>query len=199
MTGNLAQMRRSAFGPHLPTPDGSSRRRRSAVSAEVASIPSNSGIRRIVLAAVLLLVAGALCLAGSLGIDVAAWPHWAERESQLASSVLGDVTSVMNLGIIVGALLAAGLAGRFAPVWRSSPSSVLSAIIGGLLLGYGAILAFGCNIGALFSGVASGSLHGWLWVVAAFAGNIIGARLRPWFGQDGAVHAESGPRPAGAR
>jgi len=49
-------------------------------------------------------------------------------------------------------------------------------------MGYGARLAFGCNIGALFSGIASGSLHGWLWFGAAFIGNIIGTRLRPVFG-----------------
>ena len=57
----------------------------------------------------------------------------------------------------------------------------MAAAIGGLLLGYGARLAFGCNIGAYFGGIASGSLHGWLWLVAAFAGNMLGVRLRPLF------------------
>ena len=47
------------------------------------------------------------------------------------------------------------------------------------MLGYGARLAYGCNIGAYFSGVASGSLHGWLWLVAAFAGSVVGTHLRP--------------------
>ena len=46
----------------------------------------------------------------------------------------------------------------------------------------GARLAFGCNIGAFFSGVASTSLHGWLWIVCALAGTWIGVRLRPLFG-----------------
>jgi hypothetical protein len=36
------------------------------------------------------------------------------------------------------------------------------------MMGYGARLAYGCNIGAYFSGVASASLHGWLWFVLAF-------------------------------
>jgi len=30
------------------------------------------------------------------------------------------------------------------------------------MLGYGARLAYGCNIGAYFSGIASASVHGWL-------------------------------------
>ena len=93
-----------------------------------------------------------------------------------------DVTSVMDFGIILGALLAAILAGRFAPVWTISGRSLAAAVIGGLLLGYGARIAYGCNIGAYFSGIASGSLHGWLWLVAAFAGNAFGIRFRRGFG-----------------
>ena len=46
------------------------------------------------------------------------------------------------------------------------------------MLGYGARIAYGCNIGAYFSGIASASLHGWLWFAAAFLGNIAGTRLR---------------------
>ena len=42
--------------------------------------------------------------------------------------------------------------------------------------------AFGCNIGAYFSGILSGSLHAWLWLPAAFAGSALGVRLRPLFG-----------------
>jgi uncharacterized membrane protein YedE/YeeE len=119
----------------------------------------------------------------ALGVDVAAWPYWqGARAADLNASVLNDVTSVMNFGILLGALLAAGLAGRFAPVWRVPARSLAAAVIGGLLLGYGARVAYGCNIGAYFSGVSSSSLHGWLWFVAAFAGNMVGTRLRPLFG-----------------
>jgi uncharacterized membrane protein YedE/YeeE len=120
----------------------------------------------------------------ALGVDVASWPYWVvpAQATALRSSVLMDVTSVMDFGIILGALLAAILAGRFAPVWRISGRSMAAAVIGGVLLGYGARIAYGCNIGAYFSGIASGSLHGWLWLVAAFIGNIAGTRLRPFFG-----------------
>jgi uncharacterized membrane protein YedE/YeeE len=119
----------------------------------------------------------------ALGVDVASWPYWTTpaQATALKSSVLMDVTSVMDFGIILGALLAAILAGKFAPVLKISGRSLAAAVIGGLLLGYGARIAYGCNIGAYFSGIASGSLHGWLWLVAAFAGNIAGTRLRPLF------------------
>src|SRR3546814_7867146 len=56
-------------------------------------------------------------------------------------SVFADVTSTMNFGIIAGAFLAAGLAGRFDPAWRLPWRQVLGAALGGLLMGYGARLA----------------------------------------------------------
>jgi uncharacterized membrane protein YedE/YeeE len=96
--------------------------------------------------------------------------------------VLADGTSVTNVGIMIGALIAAMMAGRFAPAWHVPARSLVAAVIGGVLLGYGARAASGCNIGAYFSGIASGSLHGWIWLPAAFAGNILGTYLRPWFG-----------------
>lgn len=118
----------------------------------------------------------------AMGIDVASWPYWAKQAAVLKAPVVNDVTTVMDVGIILGALAAASLAGKFAPVWKIPVRSLLAAIVGGLLLGYGARLAYGCNIGAYFSGIVSGSLHGWLWLVAAFFGNVLGTRLRPLFG-----------------
>lgn len=121
---------------------------------------------------------------GLLGVDVTTWAYWA-RPGQVAalnSSILQDTTSVMNIGIMLGALLAAGLAGRFAPSFKIPGKSVAAAIIGGIMLGYGARIAFGCNIGAYFGGISSTSLHGWLWFVAAFMGSSLGSRLRPYFG-----------------
>ena len=91
----------------------------------------------------------------------------------------------MNFGIVLGAALAASLAGRFAPKAKIPLGSFLAAVVGGLLMGYGARLSFGCNIGALFSGIASGSLHGWLWFACAFVGSLAGVWARPLFGLDG--------------
>jgi uncharacterized membrane protein YedE/YeeE len=123
-------------------------------------------------------------LAAALGVPVDTWPYWTApaQAAALQASVLNDITSVMDFGIMLGALLAALLAGRFAPMWTISSRSLVAAVVGGLLLGYGARVAYGCNIGAYFSGIASGSLHGWLWLPAAFAGNVLGTLFRPFFG-----------------
>jgi uncharacterized membrane protein YedE/YeeE len=119
----------------------------------------------------------------SAGVPVETWPGFAAPAMQksLNSSLLSDITSVMDFGIILGALLAAGLARKFNPEWRVSWLHLAASVLGGLLLGYGARLAYGCNIGAFFSGIASGSLHGWLWIVCALIGNWAGIYLRPLF------------------
>ena len=123
-------------------------------------------------------------LLSAAGVPVETWPYWttSAQAAALRASVAADATSVMDAGIVLGALLAALLAGKFAPVWRMPARSLAAALVGGIMLGYGARAAYGCNIGACFSGIASGSLHGWLWLVAAFAGNAVGTRLRPLFG-----------------
>ena len=122
-------------------------------------------------------------VASGLGVDVGSWPFWQmpANAKALAAPVWEDITTVMDIGIMLGAAVAAGLAGRFAPSLKIPTRSLIAAVIGGLLLGYGSRLAYGCNIGAYFSGIASGSLHGWLWLVAAFAGNAVGVRIRPFF------------------
>lgn len=122
-------------------------------------------------------------LLAMIGTDVASWPYW-QGDPALSAPLLADVTSVMNFGIMLGALAASGLAGKFAPARSIALPSLIAAVIGGLVMGIGARLATGCNIGAFFSGTASGSLHGLVWLVFAIPGNVIGVRLRPLFRLD---------------
>lgn len=121
-----------------------------------------------------------------LGGDPGSWTYWSSGypAMSLNSSVLADTTSVMDFGVILGALLAAALAGKFAPAMKLTRMRIFTAVLGGLLLGYGARLSFGCNIGALVGGITSGSLHGWLWLVAGFCGGITGVYLRIWLKVD---------------
>jgi hypothetical protein len=77
------------------------------------------------------------------GADVASWGYWQApaKAAAVRQSVFADVTSVMDFGIVLGALIAAGLAGKFSRSWRIAARSLIAAVIGGLMLGYGARLA----------------------------------------------------------
>jgi len=108
--------------------------------------------------------------------------YWENRTELLENSVFLDSTSVVNMGVILGALLAAIWAKKFAPKATLAMKSFIITLVASIIMGYAARLAFGCNIGAFFSGVATFSLHGWVWLFAALPGVWIGARLRPYFG-----------------
>ena len=106
-------------------------------------------------------------------LDVLAGPG---QPAKYEAGFLAEKTSVMDLGIIVGALVASAAAGAFVLHRRVPRRLALGAVLGGILMGYGARIAFGCNIGAYFGGIASFSLHGWLWGVMAMAGTFAGSR-----------------------
>lgn len=122
----------------------------------------------------------------ALGADLSGSAFWAApgNAARLDASILTDVTSLTNIGIIAGAfLVAAWRSGALSqPLPKLPGRAWIATVITGLVLGYSARLAFGCNVGAFFSGISTGSLHGWVWFVAAFAGAFLGVRLRPILG-----------------
>lgn len=121
----------------------------------------------------------------ALGGEVEGWSYWSGwRAGQLQASVFADGVSVMNFGIVAGAMAAAALAGKWAPAFRLSFRDIATAAIGGLMMGYGARLAYGCNIGAYLGGLVSGSLHGWWWLFWGFAGSWLGVGLRARLSMD---------------
>lgn len=113
------------------------------------------------------------------GGSVDKWYYFAGDAAQrtLERGFLHDPHSWRNLGIIVGALgttlLASGFKIKKIKSWRQ----VVAAAGGGLMMGYGARLAFGCNIGALYGGISSLSLSGWVFAVGMFLGAIVGSKL----------------------
>ena len=121
---------------------------------------------------------------GGLGVDVSHWAFWQvpANAKSLSGSVFADRISVLDFGIMIGALLASAAGGAFVLHRRVPWRLALGSVLGGIAMGYGARLAGGCNIGAYFSGIASFSLHGWVWGLVALGGTFAGLRLRPLFG-----------------
>lgn len=83
----------------------------------------------------------------------------------------------LNFGLLLGAFWATLVASqvRFRPI--RDKKFLFSALIGGLFMGYGARIAYGCNIGALLNGIASSSLTGWIFAIATFLGTWLGSKL----------------------
>lgn len=129
-------------------------------------------------------------IAMAAGAPVETWAYWTPgwRQAQLSNSLFADRTSVMNFGIVFGAMAAAALAGKFSPNLNLTAREIATAVIGGLMMGYGARLAYGCNIGAYLGGLVSGSLHGWWWLFWGFLGSVAGTWARERTGMDPPAH-----------
>lgn len=127
-------------------------------------------------------------LASAIGWEPSGgWLH-GQHLLRLEEPALWDTTSLTNLGLMLGAAVALHLRRRQLPEassgldhrpissrpWRSVAALALT----GLVLGYSSRLAFGCNIGGFVAGTLSGSLHGWVWMLMAAAGSLLGVRLR---------------------
>ncbi|MCD2136740.1 YeeE/YedE family protein [Salinicoccus halitifaciens] len=117
-----------------------------------------------------------------IGFDVASWGYWqGEAATALNSSIFADSTTILNFGVILGAFIASAAGGLF-KFTKITRGNFMASVIGGLMMGYGARLAFGCNIGAYFGGIASFSLHGYIWGIVAIGGTFLALYLRPLFG-----------------
>jgi len=86
----------------------------------------------------------------------------------------------MSIGIILGASVMALSRREFkwkAPTWESA----FFAIVGGTLMGIGARLAMGCNIGAFFATVTNGDPSGWVFLFGMTLGAFIGVKVFTWW------------------
>lgn len=126
----------------------------------------------------------------AMGGDLSGSAFWMAPGSmeRVQSSLLTDYTSLTDIGLIAGAFgVAAWRRGGLEQKLPSYPARAwIATIVAGLALGYSSRLAFGCNVGAFFSGISTGSLHGWAWFIAAFAGAFLGIRLRRLVGLEAA-------------
>ena len=121
-------------------------------------------------------------LAAASGVDVFWWDYWSRPgfDRQIEASVLTDSVTVITIGIVLGAFVSALQSGTFRLRLEGGITGAFAALAGGILMGYGARLTNGCNIGAYFSGVGTGALSGWVWLAFALAGSYVGITVMRW-------------------
>ena len=119
----------------------------------------------------------------SVADGVRNWGDWLLNAVAITDTLIIDPhlysTSVLNIGIIGGAFAAALLARQF-HVRGAPPWELFKGVIGGCLMGIGASLSFGCNIGGFFSATSALSLSGPMMMLGLLAGAIVGLRLLVW-------------------
>ena len=116
----------------------------------------------------------------AFGVDQVA-PHRTDTNGYLAKMAGGTANPLdhhmvwMTLGLVVGGFTSGLLARRLkVQTWKgphiSNPTRWALAVVGGLLMGYGAGMARGCTSGQALSGGAVLSAGSWAFMMMVFAG-----------------------------
>jgi uncharacterized membrane protein YedE/YeeE len=79
---------------------------------------------------------------------------------------------------IIGSSFAAALAGGRFKLSKLTIRNSISALLGGILLGWGSMTALGCTIGVLLSGTQAFALSGWLFFLFSFLGVSLGIKAK---------------------
>lgn len=127
------------------------------------------------------------------GAEPSAWLYY-EKVTKLEGSPLDRTDGWIVIAMLAGSLIAALAAGDFR--WRVPPLKrrFVQALAGGIVAGFGARLAFGCNLAAMFTGIPQFSLHAWLFTLMTAVGTWVGVLLikqRWWRGPTLPVPARS--------
>ena len=101
--------------------------------------------------------------------------------------------SLLNFGVLAGGALAALLAREFA-IRVPGRGELAKGAAGGALMGVGAVLAFGCNIGGFFSATSALSLSGLGMMLGLGVGAFLGLRYLVWETQHRPAWSEAGGR-----
>ncbi len=95
----------------------------------------------------------------------------------LQGTPLERIDGVMIVGMFVGALCAALWAGNVGLRWPTSKRRLVQGLLGGIVAGFGARLAMGCNLAAFFTGIPMFSLHAWAFMLATVGGAWVGVKI----------------------
>ncbi|EEP97595.1 hypothetical protein yruck0001_33970 [Yersinia ruckeri ATCC 29473] len=96
---------------------------------------------------------------------------------------LDRVDGMMVIGMFVGCIAAALWANNIKLRKPQHGIRIVQALVGGIIAGFGARLAMGCNLAAFFTGIPQFSLHAWFFALATAVGSYFGAKftLLPMF------------------
>jgi len=113
------------------------------------------------------------------GVEAQSIAEFTSRDIKLfVAPITSHSTSMQNIGIVLGSLLALLLAGTFTQKFiaglKITPKGAMTFAFGGFIMGFGTRLSNGCNVGALYTPIAEFSLSGWIYLVFVVVGGILG-------------------------
>jgi uncharacterized membrane protein YedE/YeeE len=110
------------------------------------------------------------------GYPLAALPSVVRSSPEVPlATVAGPLA--LNAGLVLGAALSSLHQKEFRLTWPRSRRDLLSALLGGVLMGWGIRAAHACNIGGLFSAIPSLAISGWFYLAGLLPGAWLGTKV----------------------
>lgn len=109
------------------------------------------------------------------GIHAETWGYY--QLIHLDGTPLTRIDGMMIIGMFGGCFSAALWANNVKLRFPRHRIRIFQALAGGIIAGFGARLAMGCNLAAFFTGIPQFSLHAWFFALATAIGTWFGARF----------------------
>ncbi|WP_153733420.1 selenium metabolism membrane protein YedE/FdhT [Sporosarcina obsidiansis] len=134
------------------------------------------------------------------GVDISGWQYF--DMVHLKGTTWNRPDGWMVWGMFIGALLMVLFSNSFKIRLPQQKRRYVQGLVGGIIAGFGARLALGCNLAAFFTGVPQFSIHSWIFIVATGIGTFFGAKLtktRWWKGRPSLTRGASKPSKVNSR
>ncbi|ARJ39166.1 hypothetical protein SporoP8_09990 [Sporosarcina ureae] len=128
------------------------------------------------------------------GVDISDWQYF--DMVHLQGTTWNRPDGWIVWGMFAGALIMVLLSNSFKIRLPQQKRRYVQGLIGGIIAGFGARLALGCNLAAFFTGVPQFSFHSWIFIVATGIGTFFGAKLtktRWWKGKPSLIRGNTQP------
>lgn len=128
------------------------------------------------------------------GVDISGWAYFDLVHMEGSSFSRSDGWIVW--GMFIGALIMVLFSNNFKFRIPRQKRRLVQGLAGGIIAGFGARLALGCNLAAFFTGVPQFSFHSWIFIIATGVGSYLGAKIsktRWWKGKPSLTKGHKNP------
>lgn len=109
------------------------------------------------------------------GIDISDWAYF--NLVKMDGTTFTRTDGWIIIGMFAGALITVLLGKNFKIRIPQQRRRLVQAFIGGIIAGFGARLALGCNLAAFFTGIPQFSFHSWIFMVTTAIGTYLGVKI----------------------